>query len=176
MALQPLSPPLWLLHRGFIYSVEERMIYTSFCRQSFIAVYCKDPSHEVNGSRGHLSAADLAFVLRFEPNYAVLFNLRELDACVKITRQERFPVLLCQRAEDCLDDEELVNVTLPGEQRGAIKQLSHDAPDRPDIDLVAVVRQPEEQLRRAVPASRHIIGQLSGSSVHRQHSREPEVA
>jgi hypothetical protein len=64
-----------------------------------------------------------------------------------------------ERAPAPLRDEQLVEVGLAGEERLAIDELAHNAPDRPLVHLVAVRRRAEEKLGRAVPSRRHVLRQ-----------------
>ena len=65
----------------------------------------------------------------------------------------------CEFAQDLLDAEKLVNFGLTREEGVTIGDFAHDASDRPNVDLLAVLVT-QEELRGAVPPRRHVIGEL----------------
>lgn len=64
------------------------------------------------------------------------------------------PLHLARSAAYFLNRIELVKLRFPRKERLAVRELSHDAADRPHVHWLPVVRLAQKQLRRAVPASR----------------------
>ena len=80
-----------------------------------------------------------------------------------------------ERAEDPLDDVQLVDLRLAGEDGLPVDELAHDAPDGPHVDRVVVGRRPEQKLGRSVPPRGHVVREV-GHVPHRHHAGEAEVA
>ena len=81
--------------------------------------------------------------------------------------------MLDQTAEGLLDQVELVEVRVAGQQRLSGEELAEDAADGPDVDGRAVLRVADEELGRPVPASGHVLGEVL---VLDEDAREAEVA
>ena len=59
-----------------------------------------------------------------------------------------------------LDDIELVNVALPGEERLSVKEFGHDASNSPEVHLLAISSAAKQKLWGTVPTGRHIVGDV----------------
>lgn len=68
-------------------------------------------------------------------------------------------MLCCQWPEHLLYHEELINLRLSCKKRLPIGKFTHDAPEGPDVNVLAIVRGAEQQLWRAVPACGNIVRQ-----------------
>jgi len=68
-------------------------------------------------------------------------------------------VLGSQRSKDLLDHKELVHLRLPCKKRLSVGELTHDAAERPDVNILAIVCRPQEQLGCSVPARGNVVRQ-----------------
>ena len=78
----------------------------------------------------------------------------------RLIRRHHRQVVLGRRAERGDDHLQLLQRVAPREERFAAQQLGEDASDRPDIDGGPVVLVLDEELGRAVPPRRHILGEV----------------
>mmetsp|Transcript_58256 Transcript_58256/g.102476 ORF Transcript_58256/g.102476 Transcript_58256/m.102476 type:complete len:215 (-) Transcript_58256:540-1184(-) len=117
--------------------------------ESLVGHVSEELADEVDGLRRRGGLEDAA--------PGVCTNLRELELLV--VGVHGLELLLGRRAEDLDDLHQLVDTAAAGEDGRADQQLGEHAALRPHIDHRAVVRGPEDQLRRAVEAGadvRHI--------------------
>ena len=99
-------------------------------------------------------------------------RLRQRVRRVRVRHHAR-PVVGRRRPEERADPQQLVEVVLPGEERDPGDHLEDDAPDGPHVHGGAVVRVPEEHVRRAVPQRDDLVRVLFDGDA--EGPPEPEV-
>ena len=82
---------------------------------------------------------------------------REPNAVESVVARQLFPLLTRHGAHGFTHDVQLIHVGLTREQRLPIRELAHDASDRPRVHLGSVFLRPQQQLRRSVPPRGYVI-------------------
>mmetsp|Transcript_2774 Transcript_2774/g.9782 ORF Transcript_2774/g.9782 Transcript_2774/m.9782 type:complete len:392 (-) Transcript_2774:343-1518(-) len=90
-------------------------------------------------------------------------------------RLDRGHVVRRRAARHLEDAVQLVHRRVTREDRLASQHLAQNASERPHVDTLAVPRRAKQDLRRAVPARRHVVGELHRGRVA-DGAREAEVA
>mmetsp|Transcript_68291 Transcript_68291/g.213604 ORF Transcript_68291/g.213604 Transcript_68291/m.213604 type:complete len:378 (+) Transcript_68291:256-1389(+) len=85
-------------------------------------------------------------------------------------------VILGGRADDLEDLLDLVEVVLASENRPPADELAEDAPDRPHVDGLCVLRRQEHHLWRAVPAGHDVVRERGVLLVVPEAACQAEVA
>ena len=83
-------------------------------------------------------------------------------------------MFVCDWTKQLLDDKELVDLTVTGEQRVTVGKFTHDACYRPNIDAGTVAVITNEEFRGTIPSCGDIVCQLVTVMV--DNSSESEVA